>query len=778
MSLIYQFRRLAFAQVLLGIVAFCLAAQNPGMLLVAGSIGALAWYVTEGPNGRPLPRWVTNIGALAAVAWMLVELFAGEGGQQPVDMVVAMGHFTMWLQILLLYSEKTNREYAQVLVLSVLQMIAASVLSVSMVYGVILAAYCVLALVTVLLFHFKSTSDKVLEHNRAAATEPSKAIRPKPVVGRGHRWHFRFMTVAVGLMCTAVAVAVFVISPRADDTHNPITARDASGRTEAGFSQQVSTRSSPGSRGGREPVLNVRFYMHEMNIGGENRPPWLLRGAALDQYNQVTQAWSRSRSTNAHDFRLSLPSEGVTLVDLPENTPTIEAHVTLRQLGHNVLFTHHLPSFVQSSSLAAVGFNAVDQQLTSEDASGALVYTVAWPVAPQENVVERYREQVGRHASDSEMLRQARDSQLFESFDRDYARGWPVQRGRVTEYTQALLAEHGLSRDPEALHTDDDAAIARVLTDYFREGFTYKLTNPDVPDHQDPVIQFLFDHRSGHCELFASGLAAMARSIGMQARVVTGYVASEYNPVGGYYVVRQRNAHAWVEINTGPGQTWRTFDPTPPADLAEEHRPRAGWRMVLRQLYDHAEFAWIRSVVAFDQRSRQAVMDGIQHTIQGGDEAEGVNWLKEVGEFFRDLPDYWRLDRISWTIAGLIVVAIGICLAYLARLLVLRRQRLVALQLTALPRAKRRGLARRLRFYLTMLDMLERHGYHRPSWQSPFSFAQELAEANPMRFDPVVALTEIFYEIRFGHRELDGDRKRRISAHLKQLEHALVRTRG
>jgi hypothetical protein len=74
-----------------------------------------------------------------------------------------------------------------------------------------------------------------------------------------------------------------------------------------------------------------------------------------------------------------------------------------------------------------------------------------------------------------------------------------------------------------------------------------------------------------------------------------------------------------------------------------------------------------------------------------------------------------------------------------------------------------------------MLDMLDRHGYVRPSWQSPFGFAQELADANPMRFDPVIALTELFYEIRFGHRELDGERQNRIKAHLQQLEHALVR---
>src|SRR5690606_6984980 len=94
---------------------------------------------------------------------------------------------------------------------------------------------------------------------------------------------------------------------------------------------------------------------------------------------------------------------------------------------------------------------------------------------------------------------------------------------------------------------------------------------------QDPLDEFLFNHKSGHCELFASALAAMCRSINIPARVVTGYRVAEYNRVGGYYVVRQDDAHAWCEIDLGPQLSWRTVDPTPPALVAAEHRVSAGW---------------------------------------------------------------------------------------------------------------------------------------------------------------------------------------------------------
>src|SRR5690606_29143665 len=129
-----------------------------------------------------------------------------------------------------------------------------------------------------------------------------------------------------------------------------------------------------------------------------------------------------------------------------------------------------------------------------------------------------------------------------------------------------------------------------------RERFAYALDNPPVPAGADPVADFLFHQRKGHCELFASGLAAMTRAIGMQARVVTGYRVSEYNPIGGYYVVRQDDAHAWTEVYLGPEHGgWRTFDSTPPDAVRAEHAVEGGWLFAFRQIYEAVEYEWIRS---------------------------------------------------------------------------------------------------------------------------------------------------------------------------------------
>ena len=141
-----------FALVMMGIVAFCMAEGNLSMLLIVGGFGALSWYVTEGPNGQPLSRRMINLASIGAVIWLLFDLY-----WQTWHVIITMGHFMMWLQIILLYAHKSNREYGQLLVLSLMQMIGASVLSVSMVYGAMLVGYCALAVVTLLLFQLKWT---------------------------------------------------------------------------------------------------------------------------------------------------------------------------------------------------------------------------------------------------------------------------------------------------------------------------------------------------------------------------------------------------------------------------------------------------------------------------------------------------------------------------------------------------------------------------------------------------------------------------------------------
>lgn len=136
------------------------------------------------------------------------------------------------------------------------------------------------------------------------------------------------------------------------------------------------------------------------------------------------------------------------------------------------------------------------------------------------------------------------------------------------------------------------ARIERYLIDNFEYTLDYVGQSTE-----EPLESFLFDTRRGHCEYFASAMVLMLRAAGIPARLVTGYMGGEYNQLEDYFIVRQDNAHAWVEAFT-PEDGWKTFDPTPPAG-----RPRiaeSSWRLLMSQVWDFVEFRWDRYVLTYD----------------------------------------------------------------------------------------------------------------------------------------------------------------------------------
>ena len=103
------------------------------------------------------------------------------------------------------------------------------------------------------------------------------------------------------------------------------------------------------------------------------------------------------------------------------------------------------------------------------------------------------------------------------------------------------------------------------MSEYLRNSYTYDLSVPPQRKSMDAVEYFLFEEQRGYCEQFASSLAVMARSLGIPARIATGYAPGEYNPFTGLYEVKASDAHAWVEVYF-PGYGWSAFDPTPADD--------------------------------------------------------------------------------------------------------------------------------------------------------------------------------------------------------------------
>jgi hypothetical protein len=100
-----------------------------------------------------------------------------------------------------------------------------------------------------------------------------------------------------------------------------------------------------------------------------------------------------------------------------------------------------------------------------------------------------------------------------------------------------------------------------LLRDYLRAGYEYSLEARSAPEGRDFVDFFLFDEKKGYCSYHASALAVMLRAIGIPSRYVEGYIAQRAEEDGSA-IVRQRDAHSWVEAFIEP-YGWLTLEATP-----------------------------------------------------------------------------------------------------------------------------------------------------------------------------------------------------------------------
>jgi transglutaminase-like putative cysteine protease len=154
----------------------------------------------------------------------------------------------------------------------------------------------------------------------------------------------------------------------------------------------------------------------------------------------------------------------------------------------------------------------------------------------------------------------------------------------------------------------DPAERARRIETHLIQNYEYTL-NFQGRSNESPIEDFLFRYRSGQCEYFASSMVLLLRSQGIPARLVTGFLGGEYNPFEGYFIVRDSNAHAWVEAWL-PGEGWRIFDPTPPAGRPAEVE-QGGW-LLMQQAWDYLLFRWDRYVLTFGLYDQLRIFGGLR----------------------------------------------------------------------------------------------------------------------------------------------------------------------
>ena len=199
---------------------------------------------------------------------------------------------------------------------------------------------------------------------------------------------------------------------------------------------------------------------------------------------------------------------------------------------------------------------------------------------------------------------------------------------------------------------DTDNIYASVLSIQNSLIANYGYTTEGVGHLTDPIANFLFERKEGHCEYFSTAMVLMLRSLGIPSRPVNGFLGSQYNGYGDYYIVKEANAHTWVEVFF-PGHGWLTFDPTPP--MGPQAFISAAFTQ-LKLLVDSLQLQWYKWVVFYDLNRQIIFYAGLWNSLIPDSQKVDLSRGISASDFRKNITSTIR-SSVNWK-TGVIVISL------------------------------------------------------------------------------------------------------------------------
>lgn len=761
---------LVLATSLLMVLAYGIAEGNVAMGAFLAASVVVAFALSGGARPRPWPKLYIHLLIAGIVLRSVLDVVGSR-----ID-VTAFCEFIGLVLAVKMADRRRARDQGQILTLAAFLGVGAILTSNDLGVGVcLLMGVPMLVLSTMLL-----QLDGGLERAGRAALGAQQISSPTPTASPTSPWHargpgsrdVRGVALLAGLSAALILLGsaiVFVLMPR------------GLGASLAGNFGQVATGSVTGFRNdiqlGRAGLISEsQTTVAEVQILRDDRRSrrqlesgervYYFRGAVLDEYDAGWWRAGEPTTERERAVRDAAPARAPVPIrtlgpDGRETFPwlrgTIMARVTLRGADRDeaAIFSPGRPTLIRFDERCQVTYWPATGAITRSGQPGRVVYQVTSTIDSDAPAPERRTREVG--------------------FPSDVVR----------DYARRVLVAAGVEPDPTLRAPSQDMLAAATLEAHLRDRFSYSLNILAPPAGADPIEWFLLRGRSGHCEYFASALAALCRSVGVSARVVTGYLVSEFDPASERYVVRQADAHAWTEVEQSPG-VWRTLDATPPSELARlaSEDTSAGARF--ERLIDRLRDSWVSTIVVFDEQARNRLLRPPATGVRAIDTR-----LASISEVLRFRNPAQSVRTIGNWLAWAAGVLIGMGLLYAAWGLLLPRLRPALralgrrlhgwlarwalgrwlLSLTAAPLPK--GVpGEAAGWYARALAEVGRAGLEKPAWQGPLDFAQGLHARRPAFGRALEAVVAVVYRARWSSAGLRPEDARRAREALDELARA------
>ncbi|MBC7835811.1 MAG: DUF3488 domain-containing protein, partial [Phycisphaerales bacterium] len=650
-----RFNLVAALTVATAILAYCVAEPDLGLAAFSMPVLILSWW--SGRSGAPwrMPRLAANLLVLGAVLRAGFNLL--KAGSPVV--VSDLTEFLVLIQLVKLFDRASPRDDAQLLTLSVFIVIGALLTSNSFLTGVFLLLYTPLATAAGMLLQIRVGLGKL---DRAGGDRRKAELASSAgSLGRGQMRQFGRVVAAAVLSSFLLAMLAFMVTPRSiGQDQFGSWGRPRGGSSSVGFSDQIRLNeqgylnpndSTPVMdvlvresfmsctncnydlrslelQSGKCPRCGRAFDRADRGSIGHQLGSIYLRGTARAIYDPVNFSW-RQEHTETSSPEDAQEYTANQIVPLPvgtgrPNRVQYEQIITIRtpSRGDQYFFATWTPVAFKPDEDQRLLVSTGDLTLRRiGGVQGRLQYTV-------------WSEPAG---------------ELTEYTERRVPLGF--QTGRVRDLAEQLLTNADIPIVPDDRSQMQTRSAVSLIQNYLRSNYEYTLQMEAPAAGEDPIEMFLFRTRRGHCQFFASAMTAMCQSVGIDARVVLGYLGAEFSIATGQYLVRQSNAHAWVEAQTAPGR-WYTIDPSPQADIDRLHKPSGGLLGRLKRLYDTMEFAWNHGVISFDETRRISLF---KNTLSEGRLRDALQRARELFALARErLAQITGIEAIATRWGGLV----------------------------------------------------------------------------------------------------------------------------
>jgi hypothetical protein len=289
----------------------------------------------------------------------------------------------------------------------------------------------------------------------------------------------------------------------------------------------------------------------------------------------------------------------------------------------------------------------------------------------------------------------------------------------------------------------DPDSIAEAITSHLDREYVYSLTAREEEGSMT-LSEFLFRKKAGHCEYFATALAVMLRTRGVPARLVAGYLPGEWNSSQHYFLVRQSDAHAWVEA-FDPEKGWIVFDPSP-EPLGGMRIPSGLWAKLL-QFADAFNLLWDQNVISFENSDQVRILQRAVRALR-----RLWNAVERMISGRPVLPEesVTAARETAVNMAGIArwLVAAGLFAIVLYRVLSRREKRHRIIKRKASPLS--RNSLQAVREFLRLIEYCEKRTRNKEEGETYLEFSKEVEESRPRIFAGLTEAAFLYYGIRFS----------------------------